>query len=154
MDGKHQDLSSVDFDDGLISIMVKDHLRTTKKTFISACDNTCSKCGRELRRYSQAGLVTMTCVDRVQHPSDRGVSCCLQLQHCFGFASRFAANPKRAATTPSATTRLCFWLGLACLCCIVPSFTTDPTIYRRHKMEDTVRTANSRILHVHAKWLY
>jgi hypothetical protein len=79
----------------------------------------------------------MTCVDRVQHPSDRGVSCCLQ--HCFGFASRFADNPKRAATTPSATTRLCFWLGLACLCCIVQSFTTDPTIYRRHKMEDTVR---------------
>jgi hypothetical protein len=79
----------------------------------------------------------MTCVDRVQHPSDRGVSCCLQ--HCFGFASRFADNPKRAATTPSATTRLCFWLGLACLCCIVQSFTTDPKIYRRHKMEDTVR---------------
>ena len=138
MDGKHQDLSSVDFDDGLISIMVKDHLRTTKKTFISACDNTCSKCGRELRRYSQAGLVTMTCVDRVQHPSDRGVSCCLQRTTLFWLRISFRRQPQAGRDNTTATTRLCFWLGLACLCCIVQSFTTDPTIYRRHKMEDTV----------------
>jgi len=30
IDGKHQDSSSMDFDDGLISILVKDSLRTTK----------------------------------------------------------------------------------------------------------------------------
>lgn len=31
MDGKHQDLSSMDFDDGLIPILVKDNLRTNTK---------------------------------------------------------------------------------------------------------------------------
>jgi hypothetical protein len=35
IDGKHQDLTSMDFDDGLISTMVKDNLRTTEKKHLS-----------------------------------------------------------------------------------------------------------------------